>query len=189
MQKETLTTQQIWEQFSEQLHGFILRRVANPLDADDILQDVFVKIHTRVETVKDTERLGAWLYSLTRHTIIDYYRTRQPDLPLPDTLEGSSAPQGPEPQAQIAAGLKLMISDLPDKYRQALLLTEFEGLKQVELAERLGLSLSGAKSRVQRGRALLRQALFDCCHFEFDLRGNMVDFVPRPACCPQCRES
>ncbi|MFN2195950.1 MAG: RNA polymerase sigma factor SigZ [Anaerolineales bacterium] len=187
MEAETLTTQAIWEQFGEQLRRFILRRVDDPRDAEDILQDVFIKIHTRLETIKEHERLAAWLYQLTRNTIIDSYRTRRPEVPLPDTLMANPAPDEPEAEAQIAAGLKLMVNGLPDKYRQALLLTEFEGMKQTELAERLGISVSGAKSRVQRGRAMLRQELFDCCHFEFDLRGKMIAYTPRPQCCPQCR--
>lgn len=189
MEKESLTTQAIWEKFGAQLRRFIQRRVDDPLDVDDILQDVFVKIHTRVESVKNTERIGAWLYQLTRYTIIDYYRTRRPDVPLPEALTEVTPTMEPTPEEEIAAGLKPMVNGLPDKYRQALLLTEFEGLKQTELAERLGISISGAKSRVQRGREMLRQELFDCCHFEFDLRGNMVDYVPRPACCQQCRDA
>jgi RNA polymerase sigma-70 factor, ECF subfamily len=87
------------------------------------------------------------------------------------------------PSAEIAAGLKNFIACLPEKYRQALLLTEFEGFSQLRLAESLGISLSGAKSQVQRGRAQLRQALLECCHFEFDRRGNLQDYIPRQECC------
>ena len=79
-----------------------------------------------------------------------------------------------------------MVNSLPEKYRQALLLTEFRGLKQSEMAKELGLSLSGAKSRVQRGREMLRDALLDCCHFEFDRRGHLIDYTPRIDCCRRC---
>ncbi len=79
----------------------------------------------------------------------------------------------------MACWLKPMIDDLPDKYREALWLTEFEGLTQVELAERLGISVSGAKSRVQRGRSLLRHDLLDCCQFEFDRRGGIIGYTTR----------
>ena len=69
----------------------------------------------------------------------------------------------------------------------ALVLTEFEGLTQVEMAEELGLSVSGAKSRVQRARAMLRDDLLECCHFEFDRLGHVIDYEPRPRCCPRSR--
>ena len=78
--------------------------------------------------------------------------------------------------------------DLPEKYRQALMLTEFRGMKQTELAEQLGISLSGAKSRVQRGREMLRESLLDCCHFEFDRLGGMIAYTLRPDCCQACRD-
>jgi RNA polymerase sigma-70 factor (ECF subfamily) len=74
-----------------------------------------------------------------------------------------------------------MIDDLPADYRQALILTEYEGLTQKELAQRLGISLSGAKSRVQRAREKLKIMLLNCCHFEFDRLGRVVDYEPH--CC------
>ena len=70
-------------------------------------------------------------------------------------------------------------------YSEALLLTDYEGLSQRELATRLGLSFSSAKSRVQRAREMLRQLLLDCCHFEFDRLGRVVDYQPRCDCCTQ----
>jgi len=76
-----------------------------------------------------------------------------------------------------------MVDSLPADYRQALLLTEYQGLTQRELAQKLGLSVSGAKSRVQRAREKLKAMLLDCCHFEFDRRGKVIDYQPNCACC------
>ena len=96
--------------------------------------------------------------------------------------------QEPSASREIAISLKEFIAELPEKYRQALLLTEFENVPQEDLAQRLSLSVSGAKSRVQRGRALLRQNLEDCCQFEFDPYGNLVNYTPRDAhCCEKHR--
>jgi RNA polymerase sigma-70 factor (ECF subfamily) len=66
---------------------------------------------------------------------------------------------------------------LPEPYSQALILTEYEGLSQKEMAERLGISFSGAKSRVQRARRKLRDLLLQCCHFELDRRA-FLDYYP-----------
>ena len=88
-----------------------------------------------------------------------------------------------DPEAELALSLKEIINELPEPYRQALLLTVYEGLSQRQLAESLGISLSGAKSRVQRAREKLRNMLLRCCHFEFDRRGHIVDYYQRCCCC------
>ena len=89
-----------------------------------------------------------------------------------------------------AAWLHELIRSLPDDYRDAVQLSEIEGLSQAEVGVRLGLSLSGAKSRVQRGRALLKRLLQECCHFDFDGRGSVLDCAPRPGgrSCEACNE-
>jgi len=176
----------IWEEFSQSLLGFIRRRVNDPDDAEDILQEVFLKIHTKIDTLEDGDRLVSWLYQITRNTIIDYYRSRRPADELPESLVVDPEPVESDPTAQLAAGLREFMTCLPDKYRRALVLTELDGLKQAELAGRMGISVSGAKSRVQRGREMLRQALLECCHFEFDRRGGVLDYTPRPDCCETC---
>ncbi len=180
------STTEIWEAFSQELHGFIARRVSDPDDVDDILQDVFVKIHTHIDSLQDATRLAPWLYQITRNTITDYYRTRRPSTDLPEALAEPPGETEDELVQDLALGLGGMIDNLPEKYRQAVLLTEIQGVKQHELAGKLGLTLSGAKSRVQRGRELLHQELLDCCHFEFDRRNHPIGIIPRPDYCRRC---
>lgn len=179
-----VTTETIWETFSGRLKQFILRRVPDEQCADDILQDVFVKVHTHIETLHDEEKLAAWLYQLTRHVIIDYYRTTRvttafPDLPYEPESRFENVVQ------ELAPCIQAMIESLPDIYRQALLLTQYQGLTQQELAQRLHLSLPGAKSRVQRAREKLKALLLGCCHFEFDRLGRVIDYFPKEQCCRQ----
>lgn len=176
------TTEMIWEDFHDRLYQFIRRRVADEQHAEDILQDVFLKVHTHVETLRNDDSLVAWLYQLTRNRIIDYYRTGQivsekvPDLPyeLESSLENV--------ELELAPAIRMMIECLPPIYREALILTEYQGLTQRELAELLNLSLPGAKSRVQRAREKLKAMLLDCCHFEFDRLGRVIDYQPHCAC-------
>jgi RNA polymerase sigma-70 factor (ECF subfamily) len=182
--------EEVWQAFSQRLRAFILARVDNRQDAEDILQEVYLKLHTNIGNLRDEQRLQSWLYRIASNAIVDFYRSRKPMIALQDVSPGVLVQETQdgenEASQEIAAGLKEMIAELPQKYRQALLLTEFEGLKQVELAERLDLSPSGARSRVQRGREMLRQALLDCCHFEFDQRGKLIAYAPNPACCQRC---
>ena len=177
----TLTTERVWRDFSDRLRGFISRRV--PPDAvDDLLSDVFIKVHARIDTLEDETRLAPWLFQITRNTLADYYRRRRPTAPL-EGIDGVEAEDDYDAAEMIAASLHDLVDNLPEKYREALSLTEFEGLTQAEMGERLGLSVSGAKSRVQRARGLLRDELLACCHFEFDRRGRVIDYEPRPRCC------
>lgn len=182
----TVTTLDVWNEFGHQLRSFIGRRIPNADDADDLLQEVFVKLHTRIDTLRDEERLAAWVFQITRNALIDHYRTRNGDVALHDVFSTEDEPDESDAEGQVATYLASLVEGLPEKYRQALLLTEFEGLTQKEMAARLGLSLSGAKSRVQRGREMLRQQLLDCCHFELDRRGRVIDYQPRPKYCVQC---
>lgn len=187
----TPTTADLWERFSSQLLGFIQRRVADPQEAEDLLQEIFLRIHTHIDTLQDEQRLAPWIYQVARNAIIDRHRTTRPWVELDETIPANPEQDGsePDPAVELAAGLGEMVSSLPEKYRLAVEMSELEGMRQQEVAEKLGLSLSGAKSRVQRGREMLRQELLDCCHFEFDRRGNVMDYYPRQVCCQRCCES
>ena len=179
-----ITTELIWEEFHPRLKQFIRTRIPDEHNAEDILQDVFLKIHTRIDSLRDGEKLQSWLYQIARHAIADFYRAHKATVEL---SEANLLPEEPVYDDDVVKDLlpsvKFMVNSLPDEYREALLLTEYEGLTQRELAARMGLSFSGAKSRVQRAREKLKVMLLDCCHFEFDRLGKIVDYQPKCACC------
>jgi len=179
-----MTTEKIWEEFHPRIKQFILKRIPDEHNAEDILQEVFLKIHARIDTLRDEEKLQSWMYQIARNVIADYYRQHKATVALSEALLLPEEPVVDDDVVKdLLPGVRRMVDSLPDEYRQALLLTEYEGLTQRELAERLGLSLSGAKSRVQRAREKLKAMLLDCCHFEFDRLGKIIDYQPRCACC------
>lgn len=173
----------LWEQCSQRLASFIRSRVGNDDDADDILQEVFIRIHRHLCCQPDWERPDAWFYQIARNLIIDYYRSRKEWVEVPESLPAEPDLPEEDPEAVLALSLSEMVNELPEPYRQALILTEYQGLSQKELAESQGISLSGAKSRVQRARERLRDMLLNCCHFEFDRRGRVLDYYE---CCCSC---
>lgn len=179
----TITTETVWREFSDRLRGFIAKRVPASNEVDDLLSDVFVKVHTRIDTLEDEARLAPWLFQITRNTLTDHYRRRRSPTAGLEEVEAAVAEDDYDAAALIAASLRDLVDRLPAKYRDALVLTEFEGLTQAEMAAELGLSVSGAKSRVQRARAMLRDELLECCHFEFDRLGHVIDYQPRLRCC------
>ncbi|MBD3225300.1 MAG: RNA polymerase sigma factor SigZ [Caldithrix sp.] len=178
-------TEKIWENFSYQLRKFILKHVSDQTIADDILQDVFVKIHSNIDGLKDESKIRGWIYQITRNALIDYSRKKKLILQNMETIEKSESRSIPGIDQDVDLGLEEMVHDLPEKYAQALIFTEFKGRTQKELAKELGLSVSAAKSRVQRGRALLRDSLMRCCHFKFDHYGAIIDYHPITCCCCQ----
>lgn len=174
----------IWKQYHSKLHAFINKRVNNPSVADDILQEIFIKIQSQIKTLKWAGKIQAWIYQIARNAIIDYYRTHKPDSELPESL---SAPV-PEPddtaRQEIIDGLLLMIRKLPPHYREFVMMSEIEGLKQAEVAAIQKVTISCAKARIQRGRARLKKMLLQCCHFKFDSQGRVIGYEKRK--CDSC---
>jgi RNA polymerase sigma-70 factor (ECF subfamily) len=185
----TPTLETIWHEFADKLGQFIRARVSDPATAEDILQDVFVKIQARLEQLEDPAKLQSWLYRIARNAIIDHYRTRKETTEVPESMP-AEPPEKDTDMEELKAAFRRMIYSLPEPYRDAVVLTEFEGLTQKELGQRLGISHSGAKSRVQRGREQLKRMLHECCTFEFDRRGKVIDCQPRAkAGCGECGQN
>jgi RNA polymerase sigma-70 factor (ECF subfamily) len=106
---------------------------------------------------------------------------------LPEELSASEPELSDTARQDIDNCLMPMIWNLPDTYREAVMLSEIEGQTQKEVAEKIGISVSGAKSRVQRGRGMIKDMLLDCCKFEFDHQGNVMDYERKDdSCCEEC---
>jgi len=188
----------IWGKFHVQLRAFIMRRIRHSPDADDLMQDIFVKIATQLPNLQNRQKLHAWIYRIARNTLIDYYRERagKQYVQLPEGISQGESSSELNFNEEISRCLNSFIDRLPEKYKEAIRLTEWSGFSQKQLGEMLGLSFSGAKSRVQRGRRMLKEMLIDCCRLEIDRFGNVLDFAPRQqhdgaACCigADCRHS
>lgn len=171
---------ELWYEYRTRLRGYIAKRVRNDSAVDDLLQEVFLKAHEGLPALRSSGSITAWLYRIAANTIVDYYRGQKSWEELPDELAA------PEPEhdhvRELAACLQPFIATLPEAYRTALILSEIDGLPQKEVARRLGVSYSGAKSRVQRGREKLRQSLLDCCDIEIRQCG-IVGYEPRDKSC------
>jgi RNA polymerase sigma-70 factor (ECF subfamily) len=192
---QNVDVQDVWMEVRERLRTFIARRVAADATVEDLLQEVFLKIHDKIDQVQDPRRLVSWIFTVTRHAIIDYYRTshRNRELPagLASDIEELMAAAEPEsefdkPHMQLAGCLRPMVDQLAPEYRDALTLVELDGLTQQAAATKLGLSLSGMKSRVQRGRRQLKAMLHDCCLIQLDARRGIADVALRKPMANPC---
>lgn len=192
-------TESIWEEFSGRMRAFIARRVDNEADAEDILQEVFLKVHEHLGAVKRADRIVPWLFQITRNCIIDYYRSprRKQESPLEIGSDGDVAQRKDRHVRETAADPKKalkelsscitpLIQKLPPEYREALSLVALQGVPQNVTAKQLGLSVSGMKSRVQRGREKLKALLGRCCHVQMDRRGRIYDYDTKFSTCRTC---
>jgi RNA polymerase sigma-70 factor (ECF subfamily) len=176
----------VWREFSGELRQFIGRRVSRPQDADDILQLVALRMVQHSDEHRDRRTLLGWLFAVTRNAITDYYRAavhrrevmtdEVPERPTPDV----SAPEDPQRAlTSLAACVRPLLRLIPADQAAAVELVDLSGVSQVEAARAAGLSVSGMKSRVQRGRRALRDALTACCHLQLDVRGEVQEFESR----------
>lgn len=174
-------TECLWQEFAAPLRSFLRARTNSAADAEDLLQEVFVRIQKRLPTLHDTSKIQGWVYRIARNVVIDHYRTRREHVATDFDAEAGD-PAG-ENEVDLRPALRRFIAELPPAYREPLVRHEYQGEPLQDVATALGLTLTATKSRVRRARLLLREMLDRCCRFEFDQRGRVIDAIPRAAQC------
>jgi len=176
------TIEQIWKDYHSKLHHFVNKRVGDYTQSDDIVQDIMIKINSKMDTLQSKEKIQGWIYQIARNTIIDYYRANKSEVELPEHLVAQESDHIKQARLEIIGCLNPLIQNLPIQYRDAITLSEMEGFTQKEVASQQGISLSGAKSRVQRGRGMLKDMLMQCCAFEKDNKNHVIDYQRKKNC-------
>ena len=174
-----------WAGFQARLADYVRRRV-DPASVDDVVGSVLLRLVRHQEALRSADNPTAWMLRVAANAVADHYRRRATERKALEAYRAEWQALDREPEgadradtAEFARCLVPFIRGLPPAYSEALMLTEIDGLTQVEAAGRLGLSVSGMKSRVQRGRARLKQALLRCCAVETDRWGSVLDYRER----------
>ena len=162
-----------------QLKRFIQAKVRNTQDAQDILQDVFIKIQSKSHQLADDQKFIQWIYRITRNSIMDYYRQRKKVVAAELSNEEESYNFFND---CVAHCLNDLIKTLPPVYREALEKVELLHQPQLEVAKELGLSYTGFKSRVQRARQMLREKMQSLYHIQTDGYGNVMVCEDKLSC-------
>jgi RNA polymerase sigma-70 factor, ECF subfamily len=182
----------VWNEFSGRLRSFVSKRVREPADAKDIVQEIFLRIHANLPTLDDEARMPAWIFAIARNSIADHFRRKSRAagiLPSDfDLLLPAESHVEPTALSELSRCLEPMIQSLPKPYEEAIRLTEFGGMTQAAVAKHIGVSTSGMKTRVQRARQRLKRMLLECCDIEPDRRGGIVTYKPRTGGCNSCSE-
>lgn len=168
----------IHQEFHKILYNFIATRVGDKADAEDILQEVFIKITTKMDSLSEDEKLKSWIFTITRNTIIDHYR-KHSNITKVDLTEKIKDEFSEDETLDSTKGidkcLKGFIQKLPDQYRDVIIDSELKGIKQKDLADKYNLAYPSLRSRVQRGRTRLKDMLLKCCSIKSDSRGNIIE--------------
>lgn len=166
-----------WHLHEAELRAWLQGRLGNPHDAEDMLQDLFLKALRQDRKFCEVENARAWLFEVARNALADRLRLKKEQVPLPDDLPAEA--DEPVPVESLAQCLPRALGELSAEDREAITLCDLEGLSQQEYARRKGLTLPGAKSRVQRARTRLRAHFTTACQVRFDEAGQVCCFVPR----------
>ena len=178
-----MTTKQIWNTYSQDLKQFIMSKVKDTAIADDILQDTFIKIHTRLHTLKDINKLKPWCFTIARNSVLDYWKTTNHTFEIAN-FETEFEINSKEHTEQDC--LRGILKNLPKKYRTPLFLSDIKGIKQQEVAKQLQQNLSTTKSQIQRARKLIAKGFMDCCGFSLNEKGILVGEIKGKEDCKVC---
>ena len=187
-------TEASWSELLRAVQSFVAGRVKDPADRDDLVQEVLLRVHRGLGGLNGQSAPGPWIYSIARNAIVDHWRRkgRAPTVPVDDVeVTGGELAvlddDGETLQQAVAAYVAETVHSLQSPYRETLILTELQGIKYADAARQLGISLPAIKSRVLRGRGMLREALIRCCEIELGPTGRVLDCAPRGSTpCPVC---
>lgn len=178
-----MTTKEVWTQYANDLQFFILSKVKDTALTEDILQDTFIKIHTKLHTLKDITKLKPWIFSIARNTLMDSFKKNNQTIELPELDSDTFMENSSHTEQDCLQGI---LQSLPKKYRTPLFLSDIKGLKQQEVALQLNQSLPTTKSQIQRARKLIAKGFMDCCGFVLNENGKLVGEIQDKEDCKIC---
>lgn len=160
--------------YSSALLGFAHKRLRNPDDAEDAVQDVFVRAIRYRHSFGAARSQKAWLFQVMRSVISDHYRRKQV-MPGEIEIHAQQLSERPEdPRREMEGCVDFLAGRIPASQGAAVLAVDRRKISQKDVAQKNGLPPSTIKSRVQRGRARLKQLLLSCCFQENQITGRVI---------------
>jgi len=178
-----MTTIQVWNQYHLDIKNFIFSKVKDEQVSNDILQDTFLKIHTKLSTIKNPDKIKSWVFSIANNTVYDYFRRNNIVLDYNENKDNIDALPSEHDEKDCLYGI---IKSLPKKYRDPIFLSDIKGMKHSEIATQLHLNLSTIKSQIQRARKLIKTGYIECCDFKINEKGFLVGEIKDKKDCKIC---
>jgi RNA polymerase sigma-70 factor (ECF subfamily) len=178
-----------WQEVIAHLTRWVRQRVGDPATADDLVQDILERLVRHGEQLATVGNPLGWMHRIALNAITDHYRRPRSSVTFSEALPAALAGAMEASRAELADCLRPLLMQLDPPSREALLATDLGDQSQVEAAQAAGIAVSTMKSRIQRGRQKLRDAVLRCCHVELDRRHGVLDFTPQPAAQSSCPSS
>ncbi|MDD2251176.1 MAG: sigma-70 family RNA polymerase sigma factor [Bacteroidales bacterium] len=170
--------------FYNHLKKYLAGKIKNSELAGDIVQEVMLKVVTAHQKNLQVKNLKAWIFQIARNTLIDYYRKNQKNLKECEDFSFDEFFETDDPSFSPGQYLVPMINLLPRQFSVPLLLSDIELLPQALVAEKLGLSLSATKMRIQRARKKLYNLFIECCDIKYSENGALLHCSVKKSCVP-----
>lgn len=169
---------EIWQEHNDQLLSFIKKRIVNQENAEDMLQDVYIKLHKNIHKLRDEQKIVPWIYQVVRNTLNDCYRKcgRENYVEFNEKHIELDIKEENNLNDEVISSMKRIIEELPSKSGEIVKLYEFEDMSHQDLSDKLGINLNTSKSRLKRARNKLKKQLDECCVFQLDKFGNVLDY-------------
>jgi RNA polymerase sigma-70 factor, ECF subfamily len=164
------------------LAAYFRRRIRDPANVNDLVQDTLLRAYRSRGVLRDETRFDSWVFRIAHGRMVDHYR-RKPAIELhPDAAR--AAPEEKDRVTEILeCSARCYLETLPKKYRDPVHLAEYEGQSHAEIARQLGVTLAATKSRVRRGKLMVRSLMEAQCEFERDVLGRVIAYRLRGGDC------
>lgn len=164
-----MKTKEIWDRFGNSLFLFIFKKVKNDDLAKDILQTTYLKIHKNLHLLKNPEKVKPWVFRIAENEIKNYYKE------VPINVVNFQDFTEVEQEVQWKTGcFDRLINELPQNYKTVIELVYFNGFKQNEAAQMLGISYENVKARIRRAKETLKYKLRKCCGYQLNENGMLT---------------
>lgn len=165
-----------WQQHEHEVYGWLLKQSGSPMDADDLLQETFLRAILQQDKFCAIKNARAWLFEVARHLVIDRSRRQRPIFQLNDELVIQQSEL--DTVDSLAGCLPRVLEKLAQADRDILRLCDLGEMRQADYAAKYGLTLAATKSRLLRARKRLRQQLSLDCQVRLDKTGRVCCFIP-----------
>ena len=162
------------------LSAYFRRRIRDPGSVNDLVQDTLLKAYRSRGALRDETRFDSWLFRIAHDRMVDHYR-RKPTVELRADAACDAPGEADRVTEILECSARCYLETLPKEYRDPVHLAEYEGLSHAQIASQLGVTLAATKSRVRRGKLMVRSLMEARCEFERDVLGRVIAYRVRSA--------
>lgn len=170
---------ELWKNYKDAMQAYVLKKTKDPELTKDLTHDILLKIHKSCCSKNEIQNVRSWLFQITYNTMIDHFNIQKK---IKQSKVSNPEPVMDDIYQELAEFIEPLINLLPEKYGIPLRMSDIEGIKQQDIADKLQQSLTATKSQIQRGRKLLKVEIHSCFHIKESKTAGLFDFDVKESC-------